>query len=40
MPNNKTDNRTVDIKMDDTLDIQTDAIISGIKLKTYYLLNK
>ena len=33
MPKNKTDNRTVEIKMDDKLDIQTDIIISGIKSK-------
>ena len=30
MPKNKTDNRTVETKMDDKLDIQTN-IISGIK---------
>ena len=32
MPKNKTENNTVEIKMD-TLDIQTDIIIPGIKLK-------
>ena len=31
MPKNKTDNRTVENKMDDKLDIQTNNIISGIK---------
>ena len=31
MPKNKTDSRTVEIKMDDRLDIQTDIIISEIK---------
>ena len=33
MPKNKTDNKTVEIKMD-TLDIQTNIIIPGIKLKS------
>ena len=33
MPKNKPDNMTVEIKMDDKLDIQTDSIISGIKLR-------
>ena len=32
MPNTKSDNRTVEIKMDDKLDVQADIIISGIKL--------
>ena len=33
MPKTKTDNRTVEIKMDDKLDMQTYIIISGITLK-------
>ena len=33
MPIYKTDNRTVEIKMDDKLDIQAYIIIPGIKLK-------
>ena len=33
MPKNKTGNRTVEIKMDDKLDIQTNIITSGIKLR-------
>ena len=37
MPQNKTDNRTVEIKMDDKLDIQTYIIISGIKLTLLYI---
>ena len=32
------DNRAVEIKMDDKLDIQTDIIISGIKLLVALLL--
>ena len=34
MPKTKSDNRTVEIKMDDKLDIQTYIIISGIKLSS------
>ena len=34
MPNNKSDNRVVEIKMDDKLDIQANTIISRIKLKS------
>ena len=30
MPKTKSDNRAVEIKMDDKLDIQTDIMISGI----------
>ena len=37
MPNNKTENKTVEIKMD-TLDLQTNIIIPGIKL--IWLSNK
>ena len=33
MPKNKTDNRTVEIKKDDQLDIQADIIIFGMKSK-------
>ena len=33
MPKHKTDNRTAELKVDDHLDIQTDIIMYGIKLK-------
>ena len=33
MPNTKSDNKAVEIKMDDKLDIQANIIISVIKLK-------
>ena len=39
MPKTKSDNRTVEIKMGDKLDIQTYMIMSGIKLKMLYAKN-